>query len=123
MQQWYNFFRFDNGVKIGFINQLNKTAMKLIRQFISFIVKWLWKKPTEKERLKATDVCNEYQCVEYKGQLINLKKTELPMWEAMARSDKRAMALKFKKQQEKGYIKFIKINGQDVCVKNKDYET
>jgi len=94
--------------------------MKLIRQIISFIVKWLWTNPTsiKKERLKAIDVYKGYICVNYKGQLINLKKTELPMWEAMARSDKRAMALKFKTQQEKGYIRFEKIDGQDICIKN-----
>jgi hypothetical protein len=96
---------------------------KIVRQLSAFLRKWFWTKPTEKPREpKATQVIHNYICVKYKDQWINLKKTEVAAFHAMARSDKRAMAMRFRKMQEKGKIRFEEINGQMVCIKNKDYE-
>ena len=94
--------------------------MKLVRQLLAFIIKWFWNKPTDKAPpLKATDVINQYTCIKYKNQWINLKKHEVAMFNAMSRIDKRAMADKFKIQQKKGNIEFKEINGQMTFVKKR----
>jgi hypothetical protein len=39
----------------------------------------------------------------------------------MSRKDRRAMAQRFAVLEKKGKIKFVEIEGQMTCVKNKDY--
>lgn len=97
---------------------------RAVRQLSAFLKKWLWAKPTARpEPFKATEVQHLYTCIKYNDQWINLKKTEVAAFHAMARSDKRAMALKFKHQVKKGHLKFIEINGQITCIKtHNNYE-
>jgi len=95
---------------------------QIIRQIIQWLTKWFWNKPTARpDPFTAKEVLHLYTCVQYKGQWINLRKTELKAFDAMARSDKRAMALRFKQQVKKGHLKFVEIDGQMTCIKNKDY--
>jgi hypothetical protein len=95
---------------------------QIIRQLLAFLKNLFWTQPTAKpEPFKATEVIHLYDCIKYKGQWINLKKEEIPLFEAMARSDKRAMAMRFKKQVEKGHLQFIEIDGKMTCVKRKNY--
>mgnify|MGYP001027509324 CR=1 FL=1 len=96
---------------------------QIFRQFLAFLKNIFWTRPTDKpEPFKATEVLHLYTCIKYKDQWINLKKTEVAAFDAMARSDKRAMAMRFKQLVKKGHIKFVEINGEMTCVKNKDYE-
>ena len=67
-------------------------------------------------------VFNEYVVIDYHGQKINLHRNEIALWRRMSRKDKRAMALKFKKQVAEGKIVFATINGREICLKNKKYE-
>lgn len=101
-----------------------ETLKQIVRQFSAFLRKWFWSKPTARpEPFKATEVLHLYTCVKYKGQWINLRKKELKAFDAMARSDKRAMALRFKQQVKKGHLKFVDIDGQMTCIKtNNSYE-
>lgn len=93
-----------------------------IRQFLAFLIKIFWTRPTDKpEPFKATEVSHIYTCIKYKGQWVNLRKTEVEAFEAMARSDKRAMAQRFAVMVKKRQVKFMEINGVMTCVKNKDY--
>jgi len=95
---------------------------KIVRQLSAFLRKWFWTKPTEKPREpKATQVIHNYICVKYRDQWINLRKSEIEAWNRMSRKDRRAMAQRFAVLQKKGKIKFVEINGQMTCVKNKDY--
>ena len=97
---------------------------QIFRQFLAFLKHLFWTKPTDKpEPFKATEVIHIYTCIKYQDQWIHLKKTEVEAFHAMARSDKRAMAIRFKQQVKKGHIKFVEINGQMCCIKNKDYES
>lgn len=97
---------------------------QIIRQVLAFLKNIFWTKPTDKpEPFKATEVLHLYTCIKYKDQWINLKKTEVDAFNAMARSDKRAMAMRFKQMVKKGYIKFVEIDGEMTCIKNKDYES
>ena len=92
--------------------------MKLVRQLLAFFKRWFWINPTEKAPpQKAEDVIDQYTVINYKGQNINLKKDEVVIFNAMARSDKRAMAKQFAIQQKKGNIKFQEINGKMTCIK------
>jgi len=59
--------------------------------------------------------------IEYNGQKINLRKTELLMFHKMSRNNKRAMANRFKTLEKKGQIRFEEINGKITAIKNKDY--
>lgn len=105
--------------------------MKVLSAFgkwIRFIITWLWVRPTTPEprkpdHIKATDlnIQNAFVVIDYKGQLINLRKHEVAMFHSMSRKDKRAMAAKFAKAQAKGEIIFQEINGQKVAIKNKNY--
>lgn len=96
---------------------------KTVRHILAFLKKWFWTEPTSKDKpLKATDVIGKYICFKYKGQWINLRKSELTAFNRMGRKDKRAMGLRFKSMQKKGQIMFREINGKMVCLKNKDYE-
>jgi len=97
--------------------------MKLIRQLISFLKKWLWDKPIITPQPKATDVLNQWICVEYKKQWVSLRKNELTAWNRMGRKDKRAMAKRFETLQKKGHLKFVEIKGKMICIKSKDYES
>lgn len=95
---------------------------QIIRQLLDFLKNLFWTRPTDKpEPFKATEVIHIYTCIKYKGQWINLRKTEVQAFEAMARSDKRAMAQRFAVMVKKRQVKFVEINGQMTCVKNKNY--
>ena len=97
--------------------------MRYVRQLLLWLKKWFWEKPvSEPEKPKATDAVHLYVVVDYKGQRINLKKTQLSMWNSMSRHDKRGMAHKFAIMEKKGLIRFENINGRLTCIKNKDYE-
>jgi len=88
---------------------------------------WLWQKPISKPvpekpvRLKATEVFNEYVVINYHGQRINLHRNEIPLWQRMSRKDKRAMAQKFTRLEKEKKVVFTRINGREICIKNKDY--
>ncbi len=95
-------------------------TMKLIRQIVSFLKKLFWTIPTdEPEPLKATEVKHLYTCIKYRNRWVNLRNHEVAAFEAMARSDKRAMALRFEVLAKKGKVKFIKIDGKMTCIKIK----
>ena len=98
--------------------------MKLIRQLINWLKKWLWTEPTAKDKpIKATQVLHNYVCVKYHDQWINLRKgAEVEAWNRMGRHDRRGMANRFKAMEKKGKIRFEKVNGRMTCIKNKDYE-
>lgn len=82
-----------------------------------------WTRPTEEpEQFKATEVKHLYTCIKYKGQWVNLRNHEVAAFEAMARSDKRAMARRSATLVKKGIGKFMEIDGQMIFVKNKNYE-
>ncbi|RLD59835.1 MAG: hypothetical protein DRI97_00100 [Bacteroidetes bacterium] len=96
---------------------------QIIRQIVSFLKNLFWTTPTdEPEPFKATEVKHLYTCIKYKGQWVNLRNHEVAAFEAMARSDKRAMARRFEVMVRKGKLKFVEIEGKMTCVKNKDYE-
>ena len=93
-----------------------------MRKILQFLRDWLWSKPTEEDQEpKATEVIQHFVCVKYKDQWINMRKSEIQAWNNMSRKDRRAMALRFKVMEKKGKVKFVRINGQMTCVKNKDY--
>jgi len=100
-----------------------------MKKLLAFLKLWLWDKPTAKPerekpaRVKATEVAKEYIVITYHGQRINmLKDTEYPVWKAMSRGDKRAMALRTKVAEKKGQIRFEEIEGKLICIENKNYE-
>jgi hypothetical protein len=97
--------------------------MKYIRQFFHWLKKWFWTEPTAKPKpLKATDVLkSQWVCVKYRDQWINLRKSEVVKWNAMSRLDRRGMARKFETMEKKGYIKFVEVNEEMTCIRNKDY--
>lgn len=98
--------------------------MKYIRQLINWLRKWFWTEPTAKDKpIKATQVLHNYVCVKYHDQWINLRKSEVPAWNRMGRKDRRAMANRFAVLERKGKIKFVEVNGQMTCIKNRDYES
>jgi len=76
----------------------------------------------DRRTIKASTVINDYVIVVYHHQEINLHKSELPMFAAMSRSDKRAMADKFKSMERKGLIRYVEIEGKTVCVYKRDYQ-
>ena len=98
--------------------------MKIVRQIIQWFKKWFWTEPTAKDKpIKATEVLKSHWiCVKYHDQWINLRKSEVEAWNRMSRKDRRAMAQRFAVMERKGKIKFVEINGQMTCIKNKDYE-
>jgi hypothetical protein len=89
-------------------------------KFTTWLKKIFWIRPTDLP--KATEVESEYVVLDYKGHLVNLKKTEVIAFNAMSRKDKRAMALRFDKLVKDGKIRFETINGKLIAIKNKDYE-
>jgi len=103
--------------------------LSAIGKFFRFIVSWLWVKPTtpdpkSKFRLKAQelDLKNAYTVIEYKGQRINLNRSQLDAFHKMGREDKRRVLVYWRALEKKGHVVFETINGQLVAVKNKDYE-
>jgi hypothetical protein len=88
-----------------------------------------WDKPVRKPpketpiRVRGEQVFDDYVVFEYKKQQINLRKSELPIWDALSREDKRAMAKRFEVMEKKGLIRFEMINGKRICLKNKSYGT
>ena len=93
----------------------------IIRQFLSFLKKWFWSNPTDKVpekrvAVKATEVVHAYVMVEYKGTKIPIRKSELPMWNAMSNSDKKKMAFKFTKAKQKGQLQAVWIGGQKIFI-------
>jgi hypothetical protein len=95
--------------------------VELIKKFLKRLRYPFWIKPAV-EPLKATDDVQNWIVLTYHGQKVNMRITELPLWDAMNRKDKRAMASRFEIMEKKGMVKFQKINGKMVCIRNKDYE-
>jgi hypothetical protein len=101
--------------------------MKQILKFLKWVKHLLWDKaveepaPEEKYKLKLTDVSKEWIVIHYHGQMVNLHINEYPLWKALDRKDKRAMANRFKILEEKGQIRFENIDGKFICIKNKTY--
>jgi hypothetical protein len=89
---------------------------------------WLWTKPVQKPekspplRIKAVELAHAYMVVQYHGQRVNMLKTEYPLWKAMGRIDKRAMAKRMEIAEKKGLIRFEEVDGNLICIKNKKYE-
>jgi hypothetical protein len=97
--------------------------MKQIKRFFKWIKYLLYTLPVgDPKTIHASDVVNGYTIVVYNGAKINLKITELPMFDALSRKDKRAMADKFKSMERKGLIRYEEINGKLTCIRNKDYQ-
>lgn len=97
--------------------------MKVIRQFLAWVKKWLWTKPVSKPAPPtAVEALPYYICVKYHDQWVNLRKSEVPLWNQMSRKDRRGMAQRFASLEKKGYIRFDEINGKMTCIKNKNYE-
>ena len=101
--------------------------VSIIRQIRAFLVKWFWVKPTEKvpekkAHVMATEVIQEYTIVEYHGQKIALRKSEINRWNSSPRKKKREIAHEFEMMEKKGRIKFVEIDGQMTAVLNRDYE-
>jgi len=99
----------------------------MIKKIIQWIKKWFWTKPTSpppKEKpikVMGEQVFKEWFVIEYHGQKINLHRNEIPLWNKLNRKDRRAMARKTEIQEKKGLIRFEKIDGRWICLKNKDY--
>jgi len=71
----------------------------------------------------ATDVAKNYIVITYHKQRINLTRAiEYPAWKASSRKDKRITMLRFKNLEEDGLIKFVEVEGQLICVQNRDYQ-
>lgn len=95
---------------------------RIIKKLWAWIRHWLWKVPTSKPApLKAAEVIDQWTVIKYRDQNICLHKNEIPLWNKLDRKDRRAMANKFKRMEEKGKIRFESINGKLVAIKNKDY--
>jgi hypothetical protein len=96
--------------------------MKALEKILSYLRHHFWTGPTTRPlEPKATDVSEYYTVVTYRGQMINLHNSELPVWSHMSRYDKRGMARKFEKLEKEGKICFVEMDGKMICVKNKDY--
>ena len=98
--------------------------MNIIKKIISWIkVRSNLEKPlTPPPQPKAVDVVDQYIVTKYHNQNICLRKTEIQAWNRMDRKNRRAMARKFEMMEKRGEIRFEKINGRMVAIKNKDYE-
>ena len=94
-----------------------------LKKAVRAIWYWLLRRPISKpEPVKATAVVDEYVTIDYRGQLISLRKSELQAFNALSRKDKRAMAKRFETLQKKKQVIFQDINGKVVAIWNKDYE-
>ena len=70
-----------------------------------------------------TDVANEYEVITYQGQRINLHKIrEKPLFEKMNHKQKREVKKNWERMERKGRVKFITVNGNLICVLNRDYD-
>lgn len=97
--------------------------MKILSRAGKIIKYWFWKKPVAPpEPVKATEVSKFYTVITYGGQRINLRNHEVPLFNAMSRKDKRAMAQRFETMEKKGIIRFEVINGNLIAIYNRDYE-
>jgi hypothetical protein len=95
-------------------------ALKRIGRWFRY---WFYRRPVSKpEPLTAKEVVDHWTILDYHGQKINLHKHEVPMFNALSRKDKRAMALRFQVMEKKGEIKFMEIEGKMTCVYNRDYD-
>jgi len=98
-----------------------------MKKILAWIKLWLWDKPTkvdtkENNRLKEViEMSKEFMIITYHGQRINMLKIEYPFWKASSRKDKRAMKDKFEHMEKKGLIRWEEIDGQLICIKNKNY--
>lgn len=93
-----------------------------LKKAIRAIWYWLLRRPISKpEPVKATEVIDEYITIDYHGQLISLRKSELGAFNALPRKDKRKMAKRFETMQKKGQIIFQQIGNKVVAIRNKDY--
>jgi len=94
-----------------------------LKKVIRAIWYWLLRRPISKpEPVKAIAVVDEYITINYKGQPISLRKSELQAFNALSRKDKRAMSKRFETLQKKKQVIFQDINGKVVAIWNKDYE-
>ena len=94
----------------------------MIKRFLRWLKYVFYTLPIgDPKTIHASDVVNGYTIVVYDGAKINLRVTELPLFAAMSRADKRKMANKFKSMERKGLIRYEEINGKLTCVKNKNY--
>jgi len=102
---------------------MKERIIKIFRRIGRWLRFWFWKRPISKpEPLTAKEVINHWTVIDYNGQKINIHKHEVPMFNALSRKDKRAMAMRFEVMERKGQIKFMEIDGKMTCVKNLDYE-
>lgn len=105
-----------------------KQIIQAITKFFKWVKFYLWDKPISKPEkdkkyvLKATEVAHEYMVVTYRGQRINMLRSSYPVWKASSRYDKRATMQKFAKLEKEGQIKFVEVEGNLICVANKDYQ-
>ena len=93
-----------------------------LKKVVRAIWYWLLRRPISKpEPVKATAVVDEYVTIDYRGQLISLRKSELQAFNALSRKDKRAMAKRFEVMQKKKQIIFQQIGNKVIAIRNKDY--
>lgn len=106
---------------------MKQKIITAIKKFLWWMKFLLWTKPTAKPpkeapiRVKGEQVFDDYIVIDYHGHMISLRKWELPIWRMSSRKDKRAMAERFRVLEAKGFLRFEKINGKFICLKNKDY--
>ena len=104
-----------------------KKLISILKQFGRWLKYWLWEIPTAQPpkekpvRLKATEVQKEYMVVTYHGQRINMRVAEYPLWKRMSRTDKRAMAAKYRKLEQEHKVRFEMVDGKLIGIKNRDY--
>ena len=102
---------------------MEQKIIDILKRVLRILKYWFWRKPVSKpEPLTAKEVVDNWMIINYHGQNINLHKHEVPMFNALSRKDKRAMAMRFQVMEKKGEIKFVEINGKLTCVRNLDYD-
>ena len=108
---------------------MKKQIIQAVVKFWEWIKHYLWTKPTSKPpktepiRTMATDVAKDYIVITYRGQRINMHRVrKYPVWKLSSRHDKRATMQRYAKLEKDGLIKFVDIEGQLVCVQNRDYQ-
>jgi len=68
------------------------------------------------------DVANEYEVIVWCGQRINLHKIrEKPLFERMNHKQNREVKKNWERMERKGRVKFIEVNGKEICVLNRNY--
>lgn len=101
---------------------MKERIIEIFRRIGRWLRYWFWKRPVDKpEPLTAKEVIDNWTVIDFHGQYINLHKNEVPMFNALSRKDKRAMARRFYLLEKKGEIKFIEIDGKMTCVRNLNY--